>query len=101
MSAATWEALLDALSAAPVLPGAKCRGRSHLFDDAGPDESENTVQARQAQALSLCSYCPALQPCREWFDSLKPSKRPAGVVAGAVYAWNTKANRSNQRSTEE
>ena len=28
------DALLAAIGAAPVLPGARCRGRHHLFDEA-------------------------------------------------------------------
>ncbi|HPX38596.1 MAG TPA: hypothetical protein PLH92_17215 [Mycobacterium sp.] len=85
----TWEGLLDALAAAPVFPGAKCRGKPHLFDEAGPDEPPEVVQARQGQALGLCHRCPSLTRCETWFNSLPPRKRPGGVIAGQVHHWHT------------
>jgi hypothetical protein len=78
------ESLLDAIGAAPALPGARCRRRHHLFDEAAPGEDPHPVAARHAQAIGLCSHCPAARRCAAWFDSLKPSKRPRGVVAGQV-----------------
>ena len=80
-----WDGLLSALIGAPALPGARCRGRHHLFDDARPDESDQVVAARHAQAVSLCGGCPSRAPCRAWFDSLPPRKRPAGVIAGLIH----------------
>ena len=80
----TLDALLDAVGAAPALPGARCRGRHHLFDEARPDEAPQTVDQRHAQALMLCSDCPALASCEQFFLSLKPSKRPPGVIAGRI-----------------
>jgi Transcription factor WhiB len=74
--------LLAAIGAAPVLPGARCRGRHHLFDAADPGEDPETVAARHSQALGLCSRCPAQKDCKTWFLSLKPSKRPPGICAG-------------------
>lgn len=85
----TWEAMLDALAAAPVLPGAKCRGRAHLFDEPAADEAAETVQARHRQALDLCSRCPSLTRCETWFASLPPRKKPGGVVAGRIHVWHT------------
>lgn len=76
--------LLAAVGAAPALPGARCRHRSHLFDEAGKDEPPGVVEERHAQALGLCRICPALASCSEWFDSLPAPKRPTGVVAGIV-----------------
>jgi hypothetical protein len=76
--------ILAAVGAAPALPGAKCRGRHHLFDPAVPGEDPDNVTARHAQALGLCSHCPALDKCRDWLDSLPPSRRPFGVIAGNV-----------------
>jgi hypothetical protein len=76
--------LLLSLAGAPALPGAKCRGRSHLFDDATPGESDDVVAQRHLQALGLCERCPALFRCQDWFDELTPSQRPEGVVAGQV-----------------
>jgi hypothetical protein len=80
------ESLLDAIGAAPCLPGARCRGRHHLFDEAQPGEHPATVAARHAQAVGLCQHsCPSLSRCETWFLGLKPSKRPlGGVVAGQV-----------------
>lgn len=74
--------LLTALAGAPALPGARCRGRAHLFDPVEFAESPIVLQQRHAQALALCERCPALNRCRAWVDSLPPGKRPRGVVAG-------------------
>jgi hypothetical protein len=79
------DAILDAVGAAPCLPGAKCRGRHHLFDPAAPGEDPDTVAARHAQALSLCRYsCQSLARCESWLASLPPRRRPYGVTAGKV-----------------
>lgn len=77
--------LLDALRMAPALPGARCRGRSHLFDEAQPDEAAEVVEQRHAQALGLCSGCTALASCGQWFDGLPAADRPHGVVAGRLH----------------
>ena len=79
-----FDQLIAVIAGAPALHGARCRSKSHLFDAAQPGEDPATVAARHAQALGLCEHCPALDRCREWFDSLKPSKRPLGVVAGRI-----------------
>jgi hypothetical protein len=76
--------LLDAVGAAPCLPGARCRGRHHLFDPAAAGEFPETVAQRHAQALGLCSHCPSLDRCRSWLDGLPRRHRPFGVVAGIV-----------------
>jgi hypothetical protein len=81
---ATYENLLAALAGAPSLPGAKCRNRSHLFDEDAPGEEHDTVAARHAQAIGLCAHCPARDRCTEWVDGLKPSRRPPGVVAARI-----------------
>lgn len=80
----TWVDLLDALSVAPALPGARCRGRSHLFDEAQPGEPAEVVGQRHAQALGLCRGCTALASCQVWVSGLPPAKRPPGVVAGRL-----------------
>jgi len=86
-AAPDWVDLLEkVLAGAPSLPGAKCRGRAHLFNGAEPDENPETVAARHAQALGLClNSCPSLSRCAEWVNSLPKSKRPLGVVAGQVW----------------
>ena len=76
--------LFGALGVIPALPGARCRGRHHLFDEPRPGEDEHAAQERHAQALGLCARCPAAERCREWFESLPPRNRPRGVVAGTV-----------------
>jgi hypothetical protein len=78
--------LFDYLGLAPALPGARCRRKHALFDEAQPGEAPETVQQRHAQALSLClRECPARERCETWYLGLKPSSRPTGVVAGQVW----------------
>lgn len=84
MSADQFANLLAALVGAPSLPGARCRGKPHTFDEARPDEAPETTQARHAQALGLCRSCPALASCQRWFNDLPRAKRPSGVVAGQI-----------------
>jgi WhiB family redox-sensing transcriptional regulator len=80
------DSLLGALVGVPALPGAKCRGRSHLFDPATKAEDAAVTEQRHGQALLLCAGCPSRQPCRDWVASLPPRRRPVGVVAGQVIA---------------
>lgn len=70
--------LFDALGSIPDLTGARCRGRSQIFD-----ETEDIDLVEYAQ--SLCQACPALRACTSWLGSLPPRKRPPGVVAGRVF----------------
>jgi hypothetical protein len=79
-----FDQLLAAIAGAPALHGARCRGKGHLFDEAAPNERQSTVEARHIQAMGLCQHCPALDRCREWYESLPRRKRPLGVVAGQV-----------------
>jgi hypothetical protein len=79
-----FDELLSALVGAPAFPGARCRGRHQLFDEPATHEPSEVVAARHAQALGLCSCCPALGRCEDWFNTLPPSKRPAGIVAGEL-----------------
>jgi WhiB family redox-sensing transcriptional regulator len=78
------DSLLLAMAGAPALVGARCRGKGHLFDGPTIGEPTEVMNARHAQALGLCTHCPALQRCREWYSTLTPRKRPEGVVAGLV-----------------
>lgn len=84
MSADQLTAILAAVGAAPALPGARCRGKHHLFDEQGKHEAPETAAERHTQALGLCTHCTALASCGQWFDTLPRSKRPAGVVAGRL-----------------
>lgn len=80
----TLDSLLDAVGAAPCLPGARCRGKHHLFDEAAHTETVETVAARHQQALGLCQRCPSLTTCGDWLDTLPANKKPLGVIAGRV-----------------
>lgn len=96
--------LFAALGLAPALPGARCRGRPHMFDEQQTDEDIEAAAQRHAQALSLCRDCPALASCSAWFDDLPRSKRPTGVVAGQLHRPNAvgrpRKNTPAQPSTE-
>lgn len=87
--------LLAAIAAAPAMPGARCRGRHHLFDGGPPGESPEVREARHGQALALCARCPALDRCETWFDSLPRRQRPVGVIAGKVCLANGRPSRSD------
>ena len=78
------QALFDAIGLAPSLPGAACRGRHWLFDEAAKGEDPDVVVQRHSEAIGLCARCPALGRCTDWFESLPPNRRPLGVVAGMV-----------------
>lgn len=78
----TLDDLLAAIVGAPALPGARCRGRHHMFDPAAFGEDPAIVEARHTQALGLCAQCPALERCGEWLDSLPAKRQPLGVIAG-------------------
>lgn len=80
----SFDALIAAIAGAPTLVGARCRGRSHLFDGAARGEDPETVVERHTQAVGLCQLCPALERCQEWVDGLPRSRRPEGVVAGRI-----------------
>lgn len=76
--------LFDAIGLAPSLPGAKCRGRHHLFDPPEADTNAEDAEYAEKAALKICSWCPALARCADWVESLPKSKRPPGVIAGTV-----------------
>jgi WhiB family redox-sensing transcriptional regulator len=80
-----FDTLLAAIAGAPALHGARCRGKGHLFDSAEPHENPDIVEQRHNQAIGLCHHCPALGRCESWVLSLKPSRRPPGIVAGQVW----------------
>ncbi len=82
MSYADPRTLLAALLGAPALPGARCRGKPHLFDPAEPGEPADLTAQRHTQALGLCQHCTALPDCTTWFDTLPRHRRPTGIVAG-------------------
>ena len=84
----TWSSLSGVLVGIPDLPGAACWGRWDLFDperEREPGQRIEDAYDRHQLAVSIClNECPSLDACRSWVESLKPSKRPVGVVAGRV-----------------
>jgi WhiB family redox-sensing transcriptional regulator len=83
--------LFAALRSIPALPGAKCVGRHELFESPDPGDIANAVE--------LCSHCPARLPCAQWVESLPPTQRPAGVVGGRVYVTVTPDQTRQRRKT--
>ena len=71
-----WLALTEAvLESTPSLPGARCLGRSELFD--------GETEADRDQAAAICRRCPAQKPCRDWRTATTNERtRPVGVLAG-------------------
>ena len=84
---AGWVALLsEILRGTPKLDGA-CVGRwPGLWDppEQGQQLDHPDVQHRHTAALEICGSCVCRDQCRDWVDSLAPSMRPAGVVAGRL-----------------
>jgi WhiB family transcriptional regulator, redox-sensing transcriptional regulator len=69
----------------PILPGARCKGQSRLYDRTigrGLYDSPKITELARTQALQTCACCPALSACRQWFDGL-PGVR-AGSVCGTL-----------------
>ena len=79
----TWAPITAALDA-PLMPDALCLGDWETFDAAEADEDQDAAAARHRRALTTCAVCPALQRCAGWYSSLRPSRRPIGVVAGRI-----------------
>ncbi len=73
----TWSSLSGVLAGIPELHGARCRGQWEVWDET--DDPELVEYAK-----SQCLACPVLAECRSWFESLRPSKRPIGTVAGQL-----------------
>ncbi|BBY38472.1 hypothetical protein MMAN_26060 [Mycobacterium mantenii] len=66
---------------APELTGAACKGRPEVFDAQPPKTADRGYLHTRAKWICL-RKCPALAQCRAWLESLPPSQRPEGVVAG-------------------
>lgn len=71
--------LVGTLRTAPVLPGARCRGRSELFDGADGLDGDRT-----RLAAALCQVCPALTACSDWAEQ-QPENSLEGVIAGRLF----------------
>lgn len=79
--------LFGELAAAPRLDGALCRGKADIWDmppSSSRDPDPDDTAQRIAFAIGACQRCPALSRCRAWVSGLRPSQRPAGVVAGQL-----------------
>lgn len=75
--------LLAELAMTAKLPGAACVGRYELFDPRPASDPDRPYV--EATALQICSSCPALGACQQWYRTLPPDQRPYGcVVAGQV-----------------
>jgi hypothetical protein len=75
------DALLSAIRAAPDLTGARCTGRSQLFDEQ-PHTAKGELNERRA--IRCCRHCPVLAACATWLAALPPNQRPPGVIAGQI-----------------
>lgn len=79
--------LFAELAFAPRLDGALCRGKADIWDMPPPptrDPDPDDTAQRITFAIGACQRCPALSRCRAWVSGLRPSQRPAGVVAGEL-----------------
>ncbi|MDV6291498.1 WhiB family transcriptional regulator [Rhodococcus aetherivorans] len=65
----------------PRLVGARCAGRSPLWDEELPDETPEARSARLAYAARICSGCPVLSACR---TAAVEQDHPAGMWAGRL-----------------
>lgn len=82
------ESLVGALGGIPLLAGALCKGQPEIWDEPSPasrDPDPSDTAGRLKFALNACQRCPALAACTQWVTSLRPSKRPVGVVAGELW----------------
>lgn len=81
-----WVGLIAAIIAdTPSLPGAACAGRSELFDPRRDNEPYEAMQRRQEAARRIREWtCPVQPERRSWVESLKPTERPRGVIAGVI-----------------
>lgn len=89
-----WQTMRALLAGVPDLPGARCKGAADLFEattrgiDAPTRKARSVLrvdrEAARAVALRMCRSCPSLDACRTWVDSMGPTGRPRGVVAGQV-----------------
>jgi hypothetical protein len=68
--------MLDAIGLPAALPGARCRGKQHLYAGPAPGENPATADARHKQALTLCARCPAIERCPRW--------HPPGIAAPKI-----------------
>ena len=88
----TWDHMAELLADLPDLPGARCVNHVELFDRsiarhrdaAGNLAPEAELDGARSAALRICESGPALARCEAWLASVRPYRRPRGVVAGQV-----------------
>jgi hypothetical protein len=89
-----WNDMRALLAGIPALPGARCKGRSALYERTVGEHhmtgrlTKTEVDDARREALRVCRACPALMACRAWLDGTGIARRPAGVVAGLVITAN-------------
>ncbi|NOR00025.1 hypothetical protein HGK72_08130 [Mycolicibacterium fortuitum] len=93
----TIDGLLGALVGAPRLPGARCVGRSKLFDPIETGEDPDDALERVEAAKHICGTCPVQTDCHEWVMSLPRSRRPPGVCGG-VYRDHPSDNKKRKEA---
>lgn len=87
-----WHTMSALLVEIPALDGSLCKGKADLYartvDERRVDGRLTRAEIEDArrEALRLCNKCCALAGCKAWFDGLRISQRPRGVVAGQVIA---------------
>ncbi|WP_193043167.1 hypothetical protein [Mycolicibacterium baixiangningiae] len=85
-----WDTTRALLGAIPALPGARCKGRSALYERTVGEHrmtgrlTKTEVDDARREALRLCGACEAQTRCRAWLTALPAARRPAGVIAGLV-----------------
>lgn len=83
-----WDTMRTLLESIPALSGARCKGRSDLYERTNGEHrmtgrlTTTELENARSEALSLCETCPALHPCRAFLGALPAAQRPRGVVAG-------------------
>ncbi|CAM5344231.1 WhiB family transcriptional regulator [Corynebacterium variabile] len=76
-------ALTAAVLDGPDLTGAACTGHAPLFDEPGPREPPEAVDARMDAARAMCTICPVIARCATVADGLTDYQR-AGMWAGII-----------------
>ncbi|MGV0740331.1 hypothetical protein ABQF35_28630 [Mycobacterium syngnathidarum] len=95
--------MAELLAGVPALPGSRCKGRADLFERCVAEHGRTQYEAHHARtaALRLCAECPALDPCRSWFNGLRPAQRPRGVVAGQIVRADGRITRAALAAIDE
>ncbi|KUI13390.1 hypothetical protein AU192_24730 [Mycobacterium lehmannii] len=88
-----------AITAAPDLRGALCKGSDRWDWDPGEDPEPCAVRdSRLAAAAKTCTRCPVLQQCAAYLHGLPMEQRPPGVMAGELTLPPTERRRQRKRA---